>query len=91
MSQIKIYGLRSSLSPIRKALSDTVHQCVVETLKIPADKRFHRFILLDKEDFYFPDDRTPAYIIIEIMMIAGRSTETKKKLIQQLLVTSANV
>lgn len=84
MSQVKIYGLRTTLAPIRKTLSDTIHQCVVEALKFPADKRFHRFILLDKEDFYFPDSRSDHYLIIELMMMSGRSVETKKKLIRLL-------
>jgi phenylpyruvate tautomerase PptA (4-oxalocrotonate tautomerase family) len=84
MSQVKIYGLRTTLAPLRKALSDVIHQCIVEALKFPADKRFHRFILLDKEDFYFPTDRTDHYLIIELMMMSGRSVETKKKLIRLL-------
>lgn len=84
MAQVKIYGLKSSLNPIRAKLSETIHRCVVKTLKIPADKRFHRFILLDKADFYYPVNRTDSYIIIELMLIAGRNTETKKKLIKLL-------
>jgi hypothetical protein len=55
--------------------------CVVEALEFPADKRAHRFFPLAREDFFFPGGRTDAYTIIEIAMIAGRSVETKKKLI----------
>ena len=32
----------------------------------------------------FPDDKSHQYIIIEIMMIEGRETETKKNLIKSL-------
>lgn len=84
MAQVKIYGLRTTLSPIRNELSDVIHQCVVEIFRLPADKRFHRFILLDPEDFYYPESRSNSYLIIELLVISGRSTETKKKLIQQL-------
>lgn len=84
MSQIKIYGLSTILAPLRQELSDVIHQCIVEALKFPADKRFHRFILLDKEDFYFPPDRSDHYLIIELLMMSGRSVETKKKLIRLL-------
>jgi hypothetical protein len=84
MPQVKIYGLKTTLSPIRQELSDAIHRCVVETLKFPPDKRFHRFIGLDKEDFYFPDSRSDHYLIIELLMISGRSVETKKKLIHLL-------
>lgn len=84
MSQIKIYGLRSTLQPIKRKLSDVIHHCVVTALKYPENKRAHRFINLDSDDFYYPEGRTDAYIIIEIMMITGRTVDTKKRLIQML-------
>lgn len=84
MSQIKIYGLRSHLSPIKKQLSDVIHHCVVHALQYPENKRAHRFINLDKDDFFYPEGRTDAYIIIEIIMITGRTVDTKKKLIKLL-------
>jgi hypothetical protein len=36
MAQIKIYGLKSTLNPIKAQLSDVIHGCVVEALKFPA-------------------------------------------------------
>ena len=82
MAQIKIYGIKDSLNPIKGQLSDIIHSCVVDALELPPGKRFHRFLPLDASDFYFPPDRTNAYTIIEISMFAGRSTETKKRLIK---------
>ncbi len=84
MSQIKIYGLKESLNPIKQQLSDVIHACVVEALQFPADKRAHRFFPLEKEDMLYPAGRTENYIIIEITMIEGRSVEAKKKLIRLL-------
>lgn len=84
MAQIKIFGLRAQLNPIKRKLSDCVHSCVVEALSFPPEKRFHRFMSLDAEDFLFPPDRSERYIIIEIAMFAGRSVEVKKKLINLL-------
>lgn len=84
MSQIKIYGLKTHLTNVRTDLSNAIHQCVVEVLKLPENKRFHRFIGLEEEDFIFPEDRSDTYIIIEIMMIEGRTDATKKQLIQRL-------
>ena len=84
MSQVKIYGLRSSLDPIKRQLSDVIHSCVVEALQFPVDKRSHRFFPLEREDFYYPDGRSEAYTIIEMTMITGRTVETKKKLIRLL-------
>lgn len=84
MSQIKIYGLKTNLDPIKKQLSDVIHSCVMDALQFPADKRAHRFIGLESDDFFMPAGRSDAYIIIEITMIEGRSVEARKKLIRLL-------
>lgn len=84
MAQIKIFGIRERLDPIKSKLSDTIHGCVVEALQFPRDKRAHRFFPMEKDDFFAPAGRTDAYIIIEIAMMEGRTKETKKKLIRLL-------
>ncbi len=84
MAQVKVYGIRERLMPVRERLSATIHKCVMEALHLPADKRAHRFFLMDKEDFLYPEGRTDAYTIIEIVMIEGRSVETKKRLVRLL-------
>lgn len=84
MSQVKIYGLRTNLDGKKNELSDIIHDCIVESLSFPRNKRAHRFINLEKEDFYYPEGRTDEYIIIELQMISGRTVETKKKLIKML-------
>jgi phenylpyruvate tautomerase PptA (4-oxalocrotonate tautomerase family) len=90
MAQIKIYGLKSTLNPIKARLSDVIHSCVVDALKFPPDKRAHRFFSLEADDFYYPSGRTEQYIIIEIIMIEGRSVETKKQLIRLLFERISN-
>lgn len=84
MAQIKIYGLRKHLDPIKAQLSDVVHSCVVEALQFPPDKRAHRFFPLAPEDFYMPAGRSERYIILEISLFEGRSVETKKQFIRLL-------
>jgi 4-oxalocrotonate tautomerase family enzyme len=81
MAQIKIYGLKSHLRPIQQKLSDVLHGCIVDKLQYPVEKRAHRFIALDPEDFIYMLDRSEAYTIIEISMFEGRTVETKKTLI----------
>ncbi len=81
MAQIKVYGIDSHLNPIKEQLSEVIHSCVVEALAFPEDKRFHRFFPMKQEDVFYPTSRSRAYTIIEIMMIEGRTKETKKKLI----------
>jgi phenylpyruvate tautomerase PptA (4-oxalocrotonate tautomerase family) len=84
MSQIKIYGLRAHLDPIKARLSDAIHQCVMEAFDYPPEKRFHRFFPLEAEDFYYPPDRSARYLIVEISLFEGRSPAAKKQLFQLL-------
>ena len=84
MAQVKIYGLKTHLKQIKGTLSDVIHISVVETLAFPKEKRFHRFISFDADEMIFPDDKSEQYTIIEIMMMEGRSVETKKLLIKTL-------
>ena len=84
MSQVKIYGVREYLLPIRNQLSDVIHACVVDALQFPQNKRAHRFFYLDNDDFFRPATASERYIILEFMMIEGRTVETKKKLIHLL-------
>jgi phenylpyruvate tautomerase PptA (4-oxalocrotonate tautomerase family) len=81
MAQIKVYGVDSHLNSIKEQLSEVIHGCVVEALVFPEDKRFHRFFPMREEDMFYPPNRSRAYTIIEIMMIEGRTKDTKKKLI----------
>ncbi|HLU23670.1 MAG TPA: tautomerase family protein [Bacillaceae bacterium] len=84
MGQIKVYGLKESLTPIRQQLSKVIHSCVMDAFEYPAEKKFHRFFPMNKDDFMFPNDRTEAYTIIEISIFEGRTLESKKKLINLL-------
>lgn len=84
MGQIKIYGVKESLNPIKKTLSNIIHSCMMDALEYPSDKKFHRFFPMDKEDFYFASERTESYIIIEISMFEGRTIEAKKQLLKLL-------
>ncbi len=82
MAQIKIFGLREHLDPIKRRLSDVIHSCVVDALQYPPDKRIHRFFLLERSDFIYPSDRSERYTIVEFSMFEGRSVEAKKQLIR---------
>ena len=84
MAQVMIWAHRAALEQRRAALSDAVHGAVMAALDYPADKRFHRFVALDAEDFIHPDDRGADYMIIEISMFEGRSEAAKRTLIAEL-------
>jgi len=84
MAQVVIYGNRRSLDDRRAALSDAIHGAVMSALSYPAEKRFHRFIAMDPQDFIYPEDRGEDYTIIEISMFEGRSDAAKRQLISEL-------
>ena len=78
MGQIKIYGLAGVLNPLKNKMSNVLHACLVDAFSFPADKRFHRFFPLEKENFIFPPGKSEKYTIIEVSLFEGRSTESKK-------------
>jgi len=84
MAQVKIYGLRSNLKSIRDELSNVIHNTIVDVLSFPKEKKYHRFIYFEDDDMIFPENKSKQYTIIEIMMMDGRTTQTKKELIRAL-------
>ena len=81
---IVVYGMKEKLNPIKAKLSDVIHDCMQSVLGMPEDKRAHRFVPLERDDFYYPGGRSEAYTVIEINMMAGRQPETQKALIKSL-------
>ena len=79
MAQVKIYGRRSVWAPRRAEVSDAVHAALVGAWGLPADKRFHRFLLLDDEDLVAP--RSPEYLVVEVVCFTGRSPRAVRALL----------
>ena len=83
---IVIYGIKENLNPIKSRMSTVIHTCLMSALGLPEHKRFHRFIPMDKEDFFYSceDGRTDAYTVLEINLMEGRKKETIKALTKAL-------
>lgn len=86
MAQVKIYGRRDVWDGRQREISDLVHRCLVTAWRLPEDKRFHRFLLLDPADLICPQ-RGERYLILEIICFTGRSDEAKRALIRSLYAT----
>lgn len=84
MAQVKIFALESTLAGRQLEISVSIHAAVVEALSLPVEKRFHRFLPLTAENFFYPADRSDQYLIVELSMFEGRSIEAKKSLIRGL-------
>lgn len=85
MAQIKIHARRPVIDRHRQAVSDAIHGVMMETLGLPEDKRFHRFIALEDADFIHPADRGDGYTVIEILMFEGRSDAAKRACLRGLM------
>ena len=63
---ITVYGLKETLTPRRKAIAKAIYDSLNLGLDIPHGKHTIRFECLDKEDFFYPEDRSENYIAIEL-------------------------
>ena len=81
---ITVFGLKSKLAPRREQLAEAIYNSLYLGLDIPKGKHAIRFLCLEKEDFYYPFDRSDDYTVIEINLMAGRMEGTKKRLIKML-------
>lgn len=79
MAHVKVYGRRSVWGARRVEVSDAVHAALVGAWGLPADKRFHRFLLLDDEDLVAP--RSPEYLVVEVVCFTGRSPAAVRALV----------
>ncbi|MGZ6143275.1 MAG: tautomerase family protein [Myxococcales bacterium] len=79
-------ALRKGTTPaFRRALADSVHRAMVETIKIPEQDRFQIITEHDEDGLiydpaYLGIPRTDAIVIIQITLSAGRSLEVRKAL-----------
>ena len=84
MGQIKIFGIKKELHPIREKISEIISECMFEAFQFPKEKKAHRFIYIDEDSFFYFEGRSTKHTIIEINAFEGRSIEAKKKLYQLL-------
>ena len=73
--------VRRGRSPAEKAaLLESIHQVLVEALRIPDDDRTQLLIEHDAEDFEIPPGRSELYTLLAITMFPGRSQDAKRRL-----------
>ena len=78
--------LRKGTQPeFRRALGDSVHRAMVETIKIPEQDRFQIITEHDAQSLiydpsYLGISRTDGVLLIQITLSAGRTVEVRKAL-----------
>lgn len=85
MAHFKIYGREEHLREKHAQISELIHAAALRTLKLPSDKRFHRFLPLAEWQLIAPADRSARYLNIEVVMFSGRTVEVRKALIRALM------
>lgn len=79
-------ALRKGTSPqYRRALGDSIHRAMVETIKIPEKDKFQVVTEHDEESLvydpsYLGIERSDRIVIIQIAISAGRTIEVRKAL-----------
>lgn len=85
MPLVKIEILKGNSKEYKKAILNSIHESLVESIKIPDYDRFQRIYELDKENFEIPSTKTEKAIIIEITLFKGRSLKAKKDLYKKIV------
>jgi len=83
MPLVRISMNEGRSADVRRAMSEAVHQAMVETINVPADDRFQ---IIDERPSgglvydagYLGIKRTDGVVIIQITLNAGRTVELKK-------------
>lgn len=82
MPLVKIEIIKGKTPEHKKALSDGIHQALVDAFQIPENDRLQRLYELDRADFEIPPYRTENFTLVELTVFKGRSLDAKRKLYQ---------
>jgi phenylpyruvate tautomerase PptA (4-oxalocrotonate tautomerase family) len=69
----------------KQALMDAAHAALVEALRIPDHDRMQRIVEHAREDFEVPPGSSHDFVLVEVTMFAGRSSQAKRRLYQALV------
>ena len=91
MPLVTLTVLRPKSSEFKDSVLQAVHDALVG-VGVPEADRFHRVLELAPEDFrfdrFYPDvqgRRTDNFMLIEIVLSAGRSVKVKKQFLEKLM------
>jgi phenylpyruvate tautomerase PptA (4-oxalocrotonate tautomerase family) len=90
MPLVKIEIRTGKSKEYKKAILDSVHDALVEAVKIPDHDRFQRIYELDEDSFEAPESKTSNITLIEIIMFEGRTQEAKKALYKAIIKNLAS-
>lgn len=66
------------------AISDFIHQALVEAFRIPDHDYIHRVHRCDSEEFILAPGKSDRFVLVEMSIFPGRSAQAKEKLYAQI-------
>lgn len=82
MPLVKVNMLKGKTKEYKKTVLDCIHSGLMEAIGINDWDRFQRIDEYESEDFETAPSKTDKFMIIEITLFPGRSSEMKEKAIQ---------
>ncbi len=61
----------------KRALMEAVQTAIADTLKLPVQDRNLRLCVHGPDEWLLPEGKSDRYVLVEIMLFAGRTPETK--------------
>lgn len=84
MPLVKIEIVKGHSKEYKKVFLQTVHDALMNSLKISDDDRYQRIYEIDNEDFERNTTKTDKFSIIELTFFPGRSKEVKRNVIKEI-------
>ncbi len=80
MPLVKIEIIAGKSTTYKRAIMDGVHRALVDAFAIPEGDRLQRLYELDRECFDLSDNKSEDFVLVELTVFKGRSTDAKRKL-----------
>ncbi len=84
MPFVRIEVIKGNSREYKKALMQTIHEALVNSLSIPDHDRIQRLYEIDKDYFELNDTKTDKFTLIELTFLPGRSKEMKGSAIKEI-------
>lgn len=69
----------------KRALMEAVQGAITSTLGLPQHDRNLRLAVHGKDEWLLPEGKSERYVLVEIMLFAGRTPETKSRLFEAIV------
>jgi 4-oxalocrotonate tautomerase family enzyme len=84
MPLVRINIIKGKSKEFKKTLLNSVHEGLIEAFGIEDWDRFQRIAEIDKDDFELPEGKTENFMIIELTVFPGRTSEQKRDAIEKI-------